>query len=117
MDILAALRDFTSRIDVFDPDAAHWGDIEVRAGTEVLRLELRAPVAAALIQALRDYHDPRDQGRCDHCGGPRLDDNFVCRDCGRPNGLFGQMLVERLAHGDRLGEQLHDRPAPGVVAE
>jgi ribosomal protein S14 len=113
MDVLAALRDFSSRIDVFDPDAKHWGELEVRAGGEVIHLKLRAPVAAALVQALRDYHDPRDQGRCDHCGGPRLDENLMCRDCGRPNGVFGQMVMERLT----LGEELHDRPAPGVVAE
>lgn len=96
-DVLAALRDFTARIDALDPEASLWGDIEVRVGEKRLRQPLRVPVVLALVEALRDYHDPRDQGRCGHCGGRRLDDNFVCRDCGRPNGLFGQLLLERLA--------------------
>jgi hypothetical protein len=96
-DVLAALREFNTRIDALDPEASPWGEIEVRVGEQRVRLSLRVPVAVALIGALRDYHDPRDQGRCAHCGGPRLDDNFVCRDCGRPNGLFGQLVAERLA--------------------
>jgi ribosomal protein S14 len=56
---------------------------------------LRAPVARAMVEALRQFNDPRDRGRCDHCGGRRLDDNFLCRNCGRPSGVFGQMLLER----------------------
>ena len=96
-DVLAALRDFSARIDALDPAAPLWGDVEVRVGEQWLRLPLRAPVARALVEALRDYHDPRDQGRCDHCGGRRIGDNFLCRDCGRPNGLFGQMVAERAA--------------------
>jgi hypothetical protein len=95
-DVLAALRDFNARIDALDPEASPWGEIVVQAGDQWLRLPLRVPVAVALVGALRDYHDPRYQGRCDHCGGLRLDDNFVCRDCGRPNGLFGQLVAERL---------------------
>jgi hypothetical protein len=64
-------------------------------------LAISAPVARALVEALRNYHDPRDRGRCDHCGGRRLDDNFfLCLDCQRPNGLFGQLVMERAAgHG------------------
>ncbi|GII23124.1 hypothetical protein [Planosporangium mesophilum] len=95
--LLAALRDFAARIDALDPAAPLVGDLEVRLGGQQVRLTLRAPVARALVEALRAYHDPRDQGRCDHCGGRRLDDNFLCRDCGRPNGLFGQLLAERAA--------------------
>jgi hypothetical protein len=96
-DVLAALRDFTARIDALDPGAPPWGDVEVRVGERCLRLPLRAPVARALVEALRQYHDPRDQGGCDHCGGRRIDDNLMCRDCGRVNGLFGQLIAERAA--------------------
>jgi hypothetical protein len=96
-DLLAALRDFAARIDALDPAAPPLGDLEVRLGGQQVRLTLRAPVARALVDALRGYHDPRDLGRCDHCGGRRLDDNFLCRDCGRPNGLFGQLVAERAA--------------------
>ncbi|HEY3504398.1 MAG TPA: hypothetical protein VGN37_16660 [Actinocatenispora sp.] len=96
-DVLTALRDFTSRTDALDPDAPPWGEIEIRAGDQWLRLPMRAPVARALVTALREYHDPRERGSCSHCGGPRLDDDLVCRDCGRPNGLFGQLVMERLA--------------------
>jgi hypothetical protein len=96
-DVLAALRDFVARTDALDPAAPPWGDIEVCLGGQQVRLTLRAPVARALVEALRQYHDPRELGRCDHCGGRRLDDNFLCRDCGRPNGLFGQMIAERAA--------------------
>jgi hypothetical protein len=96
-DVLAALQDFAARIDALDPGAPMWGDVEIRVGEQWLRLSLRAPVARALVEALRGYHDPRDQGRCDHCGGRRIDDNFVCWDCGRSNGLFGQLIAEHAA--------------------
>lgn len=96
-DVVAALRDFTTRVDALDPTAPLWGNFEVRVDQQLLRLPLRAPVARALVEALRDYHDPRDHGRCDHCGSRRIDSNFLCRDCGRPNGLFGQLVAERAA--------------------
>jgi hypothetical protein len=96
-EVLTALREFAERIDVLDPAAPPWAYVEVRLDGQVLRLTLRAPVAQALVNALREYHDPRDMGRCDHCGGSRLDGNFLCLDCGRPNGLFGQMVAERAA--------------------
>lgn len=97
VDVLAALRDFVDRIDALDPAAPIQGELTISLGGQESRLTLRAPVARALVEALRGYHDPRDLGCCDHCGGRRLDDNFLCRDCGRANGLFGQMLVERAA--------------------
>jgi hypothetical protein len=96
-DVASALRDFVARIDVLDPDAPSSGDLEVRFGGQRLSCALRTPVARALVAALRQYQDPRDRGRCDHCGGGRLDDNFLCLDCGQPNGLFGRMVVERAA--------------------
>lgn len=79
--------------------------LEARAGDDEVRLTVRAPVARALVEALRSYHDPRDRGTCDHCGGRRLDDNFLCLDCQRPNGLFGQLVMERAARyaGDPAG--------------
>lgn len=73
--VQAALAEFVTRIDALDPEAPPCGEVEVT-------LALRAPVAEALVAALRAYHDPRDLGRCQHCGGPRLDENFLCRDCG-----------------------------------
>ncbi|MET7401226.1 hypothetical protein ABZS66_47880 [Dactylosporangium sp. NPDC005572] len=92
--VVLALREFAARIDAYDalpgPAVA-----EVRVGSETV--VLRAPVVHALAEALRSYQDPRDRGTCDHCGGPRLDDNFVCADCGQPSGVFGQLLRERAA--------------------
>ena len=89
-DVLAALQDFVTRIDALDPAGTPVGAFTVRLGGQEARLMLRAPVAQALVEALQAYRDPRDQGGCAQCGGRRLDHNFVCRDCGRPNGLFGQ---------------------------
>ena len=96
-DVAAALADFVARIDALDPAAPRHGELTVRLGEAESRVTLSVPVARALVEALRAYHDPRDQGRCEHCGGRRLDDNFLCRDCGRPNGLFGQLIAERAA--------------------
>ena len=96
-DLLAALSDFAARIDALDPDAPRWGEVEIRVGERSSRLPLRVPVAQALVEALRGYHDPRDQGGCEHCGGRRIGDNFVCQECGRLNGLFGQLVAERAA--------------------
>jgi hypothetical protein len=96
-ELLAAVREFVARVDALDPYAPTWGEATLQVAGRELRLPLRAPVAGALVAALRGYHDPRDQGRCDHCGGPRLDANLLCRDCGRPNGLFGQLIAERAA--------------------
>jgi hypothetical protein len=92
--VAAALREFAERIDVYDP-APGPPVAEVRVGNQVV--PMRAPVAKALAEALRRYQDPRDRGTCDHCGGPRLDDNFVCADCGRSSGVFGQLLAERVS--------------------
>jgi hypothetical protein len=116
-DVLAAVRDFVGRVDEFDPQAPRQAELTVRieghrpAGQE-LRLTLRAPVARALVEALRAYQDPRDRGDCDHCGGRRLDDNFLCQDCGRPNGVFGQLLAEAAA---RYTEPPAIAPSPPVA--
>lgn len=96
-DVLAALHDFVARVDALDPAAPPHGELVVALRGAESRVTLSAPVARALVEALRAYHDPRDRGRCDHCGGRRLDDNFLCGDCGRPNGLFGQLIAERAA--------------------
>jgi hypothetical protein len=101
-DVVAqALREFNERLDVFDPAPAP-PVAEVRVGDATI--PLRAPVVRALAEALLRYQDPRDRGTCDHCGGPRLDDNFVCADCGRPSGVFGQLLAERVARYDPPAE-------------
>ncbi|GAA2583638.1 hypothetical protein GCM10010399_11850 [Dactylosporangium fulvum] len=92
----AVLREFVQRIDAFDtptPDAATV--VEIAVGGQVVGL--RPPVVRAFAEALRTYQDPRDRGTCDHCGGPRLDDNFICADCGQSSGVFGQLLRERAA--------------------
>lgn len=95
--MLGAVREFVDRIDAFDPEAPPQGELALRLAGQEAELTLRAPVARALVAALRAYHDPRDRGRCEHCNGRRLDDNFLCQDCGRPNGVFGQLLAERAA--------------------
>jgi rubredoxin len=105
-EVAAALREFAERIGGLEPAVSTGEPIEIR-------LTLRPAVARAFVEALRSYHDPRDRGRCDHCGGARLDDNFLCRDCGQPSGVFGQMIRERAAgYGgipDALGWET-DRP-------
>jgi hypothetical protein len=96
-EVVAALRQFAGRIDGFDP-APGPAVVEITVGERAV--PLRGPVVQALGEALRAYQDPRDRGTCDHCGGPRLDDNFVCADCGRPSGVFGLLLRERAARYD-----------------
>lgn len=95
-EVAAALRQFVERIEVFDssPVSGRAGVVVDVGGASVV---LSASVAKALVEALRAYQDPRDRGACDQCGGPRLDDNFVCADCGQPSGVFGQLLRERAA--------------------
>jgi hypothetical protein len=94
-DILGEIGGFVARIHALDPHAPAGTELTVRVDGRETRLMLSEPVLQALRLALQDYHDPRDQGYCDHCGGPRLDENFQCRDCGGLNGVFGQMLAER----------------------
>jgi hypothetical protein len=96
-DVLRALHDFVARLDPLDPAAPLVGELTVGLGDAADRLPLRAPVARALVEALRSYHDPRDHGSCVHCGTGRLDEHLVCRSCGIVNGLFGQVLAERAA--------------------
>jgi hypothetical protein len=92
-DVLAALREFVARLDELDPGAPLVGELTLGLGGAAERLQLRAPVARALTEALHSYHDPRERGTCAHCAGGRLDDDFVCRKCGIVNGLFGQALA------------------------
>ena len=87
-EVLGALREFAERIGALDPAATGVG---VDAGEIVLG----PAVAGALVEALRAYHDPRERGACDYCGGRRLDQHFRCGDCGRSSGIFGQMISER----------------------
>jgi hypothetical protein len=97
-EVAAAVGEFARRVGVFDPPAERGGTggVEVRVG-DGPAVRLSPGAARALVEALRAYQDPRDRGTCDQCGGPRLDDNFVCADCGQPSGLFGQLLRERAA--------------------
>jgi hypothetical protein len=85
------------------------GRVELRVDGEVA-VWLSPGVARALVEALGAYHDPRDRGTCDHCGGPRLDDNFVCADCGQPSGLFGQLLRERAARYEGPAGEINGEP-------
>ncbi|GIH03562.1 hypothetical protein Rhe02_16290 [Rhizocola hellebori] len=94
-DVLAAVEAFAARIHALDPKAAVLGELTLSYQGRQTQVPVTAPVKAALAEALRSYHDPRDFGSCDYCADGRLDDNFLCLSCGRPNGLFGQMLTER----------------------
>lgn len=98
-DVVRALGEFVERLDQFDPDAVVIGVLSVGGDGAVVELPLRLPVARALVEALASYHDPRDYGACAHCRAGRLDEHFVCRDCGIINGVFGQMLAERATRG------------------
>jgi len=91
-DVARILRQFAERIDRLDPDAPVLGELELgwRGATD--RLTIRPAVARALAEALAAYRDPRDYGTCAHCRTGVLDSNFLCRDCGIVNGLFGQAL-------------------------
>src|SRR5258705_10264174 len=97
-EVAAAVRDFVQRIDAFDSSPAA-DAVEIRVGDQVL--PLRAAVAKALVEALRAYQDPRDRGTCDHCGGPRLDLNFLLAGCGQPNAGFGRLLREMAPRDQR----------------
>jgi hypothetical protein len=94
-DVLSALRDFVSRLDQLDPQAPPAGELIVGTGGTADRFPLREPVARALVEALRSYHDPRDFGSCAHCATGRLDENLTCRSCGIIQGVFGRMIAER----------------------
>ena len=100
-DVVAAVREFVARLDGLDDDAPVVGELTLGLGDATERVTLRAPVARALVEALRAYHDPRDRGTCAHCATGRLDDDFVCRSCGIVNGLFGQTLAGFVATGER----------------
>ncbi|WP_373317912.1 hypothetical protein [Virgisporangium aliadipatigenens] len=84
---------FSRKIGIYEPQAETAVRIAVDGESEPVPLS--ADVARALIKALDGYQDDRDRGDCEHCGGGRVDENFLCRDCGRPNGVFGAMLAER----------------------
>jgi hypothetical protein len=92
-----ALLDFVERIGPLHP----WSPgANVEIVVDGVPVVLSAPVARALVEAMRSYHDPNDRGSCDHCGGRRLDHNFLCADCGQPSGVFGQLVRERAARYD-----------------
>lgn len=107
--LAAALRDFADRIALFDPapriptpppigqpaTGQPAEPIEIRVGGAA-PVQLTASAAEAFCAALQSYHDPRDRGRCDQCGGRRLDEALQCLDCGQPGGLFGQLVRERM---------------------
>jgi hypothetical protein len=109
-DALSAIRNFVTRIDALDPAAPAVGELLVALDGDEARFTLRAPVARALIEALGAYHDLRDNGHCDHCGSPGVDENFRCRQCGQLNGVFGQLVAERAAqHTEPAAIQATDR--------
>lgn len=90
----SSLRDFAERIARLDPpDAPPAAQITVDGET----VTLTKAAAAALCRVLDGYADPRDHGECEACGGGRIDANFICRECGHANGVFGQLLRERSA--------------------
>jgi hypothetical protein len=86
-ELQTALAEFAARIDALAPGSAPPVSLTVTV----------SPAAAqALVAALRAYHDPRDHGECDQCVTGRLDETFTCLSCGQPNGVFGQLVRERL---------------------
>ncbi|MEV0717100.1 hypothetical protein [Asanoa sp. NPDC050611] len=87
-DVRTAIADFATRIDALAPGSGLPVTVPVTLSPEAAR---------ALVEALRAYHDPRDHGVCDQCGSGRLDEDLICTTCGQPNGLFGQLVRERLA--------------------
>jgi hypothetical protein len=95
--VVAAVREFVARIDALDepPGAPAVALLHLRSGKARVDLALSDRVARALVEALAAYRDPRDRGRCAHCGGRRIDDHLLCLDCGGAAGVFGQMLLER----------------------
>jgi hypothetical protein len=99
-ELVPALRDFVERTGAWETASGQHAapvEVAVRAGGRTETFVLAPGVAGALASALRAYHDPRDHGRCEHCGGVRLDDNLICVDCGHAHGIFGQLLMERAA--------------------
>ncbi|GIH17041.1 hypothetical protein [Rugosimonospora africana] len=98
-ELVTALREFVERIEAVAPvpDGPAVASVSVSIDGGEASLSLSGSVAVSLIMALREYHDPRDNGRCEHCGGRRLDSNLMCADCQRPNGVFGQLIMERAA--------------------
>ena len=86
-DVQAALAAFGDRIDGLAPDSGP---------PRTVTVTLSPAAARALVEALDSYHDPRDHGTCDQCGTGRLDETFTCVACGQPNGVFGQLVRERL---------------------
>ncbi|GAA5184423.1 hypothetical protein GCM10023322_25850 [Rugosimonospora acidiphila] len=105
-ELLAALRGFVADIGALEPPpaGAPVAHLEITTGIDRAGLDLTGPVAEALVRALREYHDPRDNGRCEHCGGRRLDTHLICADCRRPNGVFGRLVMERAARHAAHGE-------------
>jgi ribosomal protein S14 len=105
-ELIRAVRDFVERIGALDvgPEQPTAAQIEVRQADARTTFSFSARLADAFAAALRAYHDPRDQGRCEHCGGSRLDDNLICVDCGRAHGIFGQLLMERAARYEDDGQ-------------
>ena len=93
MSLYDALLAFVERVGPLYPPS----DLSVEIRVDGVPVVLSAPVARALVEAMRAYHDPNDRGSCDHCGGRRLDNNFLCADCGQPSGVFGQLVRERAA--------------------
>src|SRR4051812_27354743 len=101
-ELTSAVRDFVERIAALacGPDGPTPVQLDIGDAWQRTSFELTPAVAQAFAAALRAYHDPRDQGRCERCGGARLDANLICVDCGHPHGIFGQLLLERLSNQD-----------------
>jgi hypothetical protein len=90
-ELAEAIRAFAERIAALEPPGPPVAALEIQG----VRVELTASVAKALTEALANYHDPRDRGFCEQCGGRRLDEHLICAECGSANSIFGQMLLER----------------------
>ena len=113
---LAELRRFVDGVDRLDPHAPHWAELTIGLDGHTTALTIRGPVALALVAAMQQFRDPRDGGPCDHCADGRVDENLICRDCGRPNGVFGQIIMERAAQHKPSEALASSAPSPPETA-
>jgi hypothetical protein len=108
LDPAAVVADFIDRVSPYQPapDDAPTAMLGVRTAAGEAVFAVSDHVVRALCQALEAYRDPEDRGRCADCGGRRLDANLHCLDCGRVQGIFGQVLADharRMAGKGDLG--------------
>ena len=100
-DLPAAFERFLATVGPYDtaPGSTPVAMVRVRVGQRDVDFPLTAHTARAIQTALANYRDPSDRGECAGCGSRKLDDNFNCYDCGRVNGIFGEVLA---SHAEKI---------------